>query len=256
MNKQIQIIHLSDLHIGYRNCENKVQAIIKNIIKQEEAANTIIIITGDIVENAFHDKEINAAHKLINQLKEAGFTLLICPGNHDYGNGLINKKEIADKFNQTFIAKPTQFPLVNIIENVLFVGLDSNAEELHWYDRFFADGELGDIQLKKLEEIINDKKHKNNTKIVYLHHHPDSNLPFHKLKDNKKLKKIIENKIDILLFGHNHIGNSYNGRWGIKIMLDGGSSTGKRKIFNPIIHRTINLSDFSIKEKNYLNINR
>jgi len=255
MKKGQQIIHLSDLHIGYKDCGSKSAAIVRNIIKSEEPEKTIIIITGDLVETAFNKNHINTALNLINTLRKAGFLVFICPGNHDYGSGFVNSKEIAKMFNKTFLLTETQFPIVNPVGNSLFIGLDSNAEELHWYDRFFADGEIGDAQFEKLKEILANKEYKDMTKIVYLHHHPVSRIPFHKLKDHNKLKEIVKNKIDILLFGHNHIGNSYNEKWGIKIMLDGGSSTGKRVLFKPIHHRKIDLSNFSIQEKNYLNIN-
>ncbi|MFH1541622.1 MAG: hypothetical protein ABIE84_00835 [bacterium] len=69
------------------------------------------------------------------------------------------------------------------------------------------------------------------------------------------MKEIIEGKIDILLFGHLHFGRSYNGTWGIKVVLDGGSSTGKRAaniLGLRIKHRVINLADFTVIEKNYL----
>jgi hypothetical protein len=52
------------------------------------------------------------------------------------------------------------------------------------------------------------------------------------LKDNDKLKKIIENKIDMLLFGHYHsdstsVGKIFHGAWGIPRCYNAGSSTHK-----------------------------
>lgn len=41
---------------------------------------------------------------------------------------------------------------MDIIENIAFMGLDSMAEELNWTDRLFAQGELGNKQLKRLEK--------------------------------------------------------------------------------------------------------
>ncbi|MFH1541623.1 MAG: hypothetical protein ABIE84_00840 [bacterium] len=48
MNDKTKIIHLSDLHIGYKNCGGKVAEIFNNIIKQENPAESIIIITGSV----------------------------------------------------------------------------------------------------------------------------------------------------------------------------------------------------------------
>jgi len=255
MEDKTQIIHLSDLHIGYKTCGPKASEIIDNIIKYENPTHSIIIITGDIVEQARNDKDLETALKLLDELRKHNFRVLLCPGNHDYGTGLINSRKNAQNFRKLFLPEVEIFPCLDIIKDIVFIGLDSSAEELHWYDRFFADGELGNTQLANLKKILNAPEIKNKTKVVYLHHHPFEVFPFHQLKDSKKFKAVIENEIDILLYGHNHLGHSHNGAWGIKVVLDGGSSTGKRtaKIFGTRIkHRAINLTDFSIIEKNYL----
>lgn len=257
MKDKTQIIHLSDLHIGYKTCGPNATKIINNIIKHENPGNSIIIITGDIVEQSRQDKDLEAALKLIGELKKHNFKVLLCPGNHDYGTGSMNRRKFAEKFRKLFLPHVKTFPQLDIIKDTVFIGLDSNAEELHWYDRFFADGELGEAQLARLKKILKDPRIKDKTKVVYLHHHPFHYIPLHLLKDSKKLRAIIENKIDILLWGHLHFGQSYNKAWGIKIVLDGGSSTGKRaaKIFRiRIKHRVIDLADLSIIEKNYLAI--
>jgi predicted MPP superfamily phosphohydrolase len=255
MEDKTQIIHLSDLHVGYKQCGPKAATIVENIVKHENPSDSIIIITGDIVEQAKRENDLAAALKLIEKLKTHSFRVLLCPGNHDYGTGLVNYSKYAENFAKVFLPQVKTFPQLDIINDVAFIGLDSNAEEIHWYDLFFADGELGAAQLAKLAEMLNSAEVKDKTKVVYLHHHPLNSLPFYRLKDNKKLKEIIANKIDILLCGHLHLGNSYNNAWGIKLVLEGGSSTGKRmsKVFGQRIkHRLINPTDFSVVEKNYL----
>ncbi len=255
MEDKTHIIHLSDLHIGYKTCGPRASKIIENIIKHENPGSSIVVITGDIVEQARQDKDLAAALKLMDELRKHNFRVLLCPGNHDYGTGLMNSRENARNFRKLFLPQVKTFPRSDIIKDTVFIGLDSNAEELHWYDRFFADGELGDAQLGRLDKMLGDPGIKDKIKVVYLHHHPLRSLPLHRLKDSKKLKAVVENKIDILLYGHLHFGRSYNKTWGIKIVLDGGSSTGKRaaKILGVRIkHRVINLTDLSIIEKNYL----
>ncbi len=250
-----KIIHLSDLHIGYWRCGSRASIVIEKIIKDEDPEKSVIIITGDIVEQGRRDKNLAAASKLVKKLEDAGFTVLICPGNHDYGTGLINSGKNAENFRKLFLPRIKEFPQIDIINDAAFIGLDSNAGELHWYDRFFADGELGAAQLARLDRTLADPEIKNKTKVVYLHHHPFNYLPFHHLKDKKKLKKVVENRVDLLLFGHLHFGRCYNQTWGIKLALDGGSSTGKRAarvLGINIKHRVIDLPDLSFVEKNYL----
>ena len=116
------------------------------------------------------------------------------------------------------------------------------AEELHWLDRLFAEGELGEEQLKRLAGLLESESvKKSEYTVVYLHHHPFHPRPFHQLKDSDKLKEALEgHKIDALLFGHNHDGRVWNGAWGIKRVYDGGTSTKKNGKANP--HRVMDLS--------------
>lgn len=255
MKDKTQVIHLSDLHIGYKECGPKASKIIKNIIKHEDPNSSVLVITGDIVEQATQAKDLDAALKLIKELRQHNFRVLLCPGNHDYGTGLMNSSKSAHNFRKLFLPQVKTFPRLDIIKDAVFIGLDSNAEELHWYDRFFADGELGSAQLARLNIILKDPQLKDKTKVLYLHHHPLHAVPFHLLKDRKKLKAVIADRVDVLLYGHLHFGRSYNNIWGIKLVLDGGSSTGKRasKLLGiRIKHRVIALADLSIVEKNYL----
>jgi hypothetical protein len=89
--------------------------MVENIsILKQPSKNYVIVITGDIVDNATHEAQIIEALDAINELKNA-----------------------------------------DIIDKILFVGLDSTAEELHWYDSMLAQGEIGTRQLKELESILN-----------------------------------------------------------------------------------------------------
>jgi len=255
MGPQNRIIHLSDLHIGYGDCGAKAARIVGNIIKRESPASNIIIITGDIADRGADENDLATGLKLISELRKHGFTVLICPGNHDYGDGMINSEKTAERFRALFLPQVKTFPQLDMINNTAFIGLDSTADELHWYDRYFADGELGAEQLYRLEQIINDPRIKAMTKVVYLHHHPIHFLPFHQLKDRNKLKAILAGKVDILLFGHLHFGGIYHNTWDIKVVIDGGSSTGKPAlgIFGIRAKQwSIDLADYSVTEKDYL----
>ena len=69
-------------------------------------------------------------------------------------------------------------------------------------------------------------------KVIYLHHHPFDFKLGMQLKDNEDLRKIIENKIDVLLFGHYHAspvsaGKIFHGAWGTPRCYNAGSSTHK-----------------------------
>lgn len=49
----MRIIHLSDLHVGYKDCGNKFRAIIDSIsLKMYPLQDFVVVITGDLADNA------------------------------------------------------------------------------------------------------------------------------------------------------------------------------------------------------------
>ena len=229
-----RIIHLSDLHVGHEDCGNKFRAIIDNItLLEQPAKNYIILITGDIVDNANHGEQTDEAIDAIKQLEDRGYRVLVVPGNHDYGTGVLGNKKFIGLFKKKYYkSRRITYPKLDIIDEIAFIGLDSTAEEVHLLDRLFSEGELGKVQLKRLKKIMNKPEVAGCRRVVYLHHHPFDFKFGMQLKDSGELKKIIENKIDMLLFGHYHkdlhiAGKNNNGTWGIPRCYNGGSSTHK-----------------------------
>ena len=238
-----KIIHLSDLHVGYQVCGAKFARIVTNIIfTKEPAVNYVVVVTGDLVETALQEQNYAEVKASLDRLTNAGFTVLVAPGNHDYGTGWLGSPAYVTAFKQTFFGTTTvEYPKLDIIEGVAFIGLDSMAEEVNWYDMLFAQGELGRAQLKRLTALLKrEDVSQCEKRVVYLHHHPFSPQPLHELKDSERLRQAIQNKVDVLLFGHNHEGKTWNGKWGIPRCYDGGSSTHKQGAPGP--HRVIDLS--------------
>ena len=229
-----KIIHLSDLHVGHEDCGEKLRAIIDNItFLKQPAENYIVVITGDTVDNANSKEFIDEAVDSVEELKERGYKVLIIPGNHDYGTGVWGDEKFVSIFKERYYkSKRISYPKLDIIDEVAFIGLDSTAEELHWRDRALSEGELGEGQLKRLKKILNMPEVAIRKKVVYLHHHPFDFKYGMQLKDKDDLKKVIENKIDMILFGHYHrdpssAGKIFHGAWGIPRCYNAGSSTHK-----------------------------
>lgn len=239
-----KIIHLSDLHTGYGDLLTRFGDIVTRMIfHKTPAKNYIVVITGDLVDDATRDGSYEEVSAHIDRLKNAGFKVLLVPGNHDYGNGSFGHAEYVKKFKKHFFGKTNiTYPKLDIIGNIAFIGLDSMAEELHWYDRLFSEGELGKKQLKRLADMLKDEKlKKSKYTVVYLHHHPFYPVILHQLKDSDALEKTLKgHSIDALLFGHNHHGKVWNGGWGIPRVYDAGSSTSKFGASHP--HRIMDLS--------------
>ncbi len=228
---------MSDLHIGYKDFKKRFFALADYLKSQlpEKPSRYIIVITGDLVNNANKKGNYADAQSGLDYLRKSGFKhILVIPGNHDYGTGNKGNKKFIEIFKKSFYRKQIDYPKIDIIDRIAFIGLDSMAQELHWYNELWAQGQLGKKQIIKLEEILGSKKIKDCRKrVIYLHHHPFKWRPLHELKDARKLKKllmkIIANKIsiDAILFGHNHEGNAHNGKWNIARCYDAGTATLK-----------------------------
>ncbi|MBN2010539.1 metallophosphoesterase [candidate division KSB1 bacterium] len=256
-----KIIHLSDLHFGWKK---KIDTALKNIVhnicfEKEPAADYVIVITGDLVDNANDRKQIDLMEFLLI-LDAAGFDVLMVPGNHDYGSGVSGKKKFVKEFKQLFFDNiDYEYPKVDIIhdteapdnisETIAFIGLDTMAEELGLLDHLWAEGELGQAQLDRLDAILFQENIKScGKRVIYMHHHPFDPYPYHQLKDSELLELLLKKHItagttiDALLYGHNHRGRSHHGKWGIPRCYDGSSSTGKKKDkHQEILQRVIDL---------------
>ncbi len=253
MNK---IIHLSDLHTGGSRINDNFQVIVDKIIKNmTPPEDYVIVITGDLVDNGFSDSQCKDCCCFLQPLKKANYKILVVPGNHDYGNfGIgvdIGRVKI---FKEVFFGNGgILYPKVDFSNDnkIAFLGLDS-TEAAFRPDGYTngSSGKLGEAQLQRLEELLSDERVSSCEKrVVYLHHHPLKGLrDSHKLKDAETFCRLLlkhREKIDAVLFGHNHEGRSWND-WlvGIPRLYDGGTSTQKRNRneddFTP--HRVMDLS--------------
>jgi len=232
-----KILHVSDFHVGYRNIDQRFWAMINKLCSGSVCtpSETILLITGDLVDNAKTLQGYQVVINGINMLKEHGFRyILLVPGNHDYGTGSRGDKKYAVLFQEAFFGEKRRYPLVDIIDDIAFIGLDSMAAELHWYDHLWAEGEIGSKQLARLTDVLkSDRVISCGKRVIYLHHHPFDWRPLHQLKDSQKLFKVLDSVmkqgifIDAILYGHNHEGHSRNGFWGIPRCYDAGSATLK-----------------------------
>jgi predicted MPP superfamily phosphohydrolase len=228
----VRFIHLSDLHIKKdmkktenKNCIKVVEFIINKYLN--EATKPIILITGDIVDDG-EEKQYKAAVKILKPLTEH-FTILACPGNHDYGpcgnfyaeesqalfqkyilGNLLKEKE-AQKANVTM---EKLFPTEHTVDNVVFLGVDSVVGNENEFGHF-ASGEVGEKQrialTKKLKAIGQSGK----KAVVYFHHHPihyqnGIDKPFMEMEDAKQVLRILATQTHFVCFGHRHKTDVYS----------------------------------------------
>ncbi|MFZ5984195.1 MAG: metallophosphoesterase family protein [Acidobacteriota bacterium] len=243
----MRVLHLSDLHVGCGECGARWRDLTERLGRAREAlGDPVVVVTGDLVERATEEALLWEAKAGMDRLRSAGYAVLVVPGNHDYGDALRASPEGQAAFGRLFYPDgPEGFPRVDFVGEAVFVGLESMAAELHWYDALWANGELGRAQLERLEDVLGRPQVRSaRHRVVYLHHHPfDPMGPLHELKDALGLARVLKENgpLDALLFGHNHAGGAYAGVWGIPRCYDAGTSTRKEGQPGPL--RLMDLSE-------------
>lgn len=250
----MKIIHLSDTHIGYDDNAERFDQLIQNIASLGSPKDYIIIHTGDLI-NKGNEQERELGAQKLNQLSEMGWRIFLVPGNHDYGNSMQIDPTLAKHFQEKFAPylfglQPPYFPVLNFIDDCALIGLDSNQGEMGWISRWLAEGNLGNQQIEALSDLLDLPEVRDKCIVIYLHHHPFfdayvvapdvddghyfshlfgwNTRRFRRLKDAYSLLQSIRDRVDVLLFGHQHYGFDYSTegqRYGIPIALDGSSST-------------------------------
>ncbi len=237
-----KIIHLSDLHSGGggslgRQPEAVVDALIEEY--RESTGEFVVVVTGDLVQSAtLEDHSLyGSVQQQLARLTDAGFELVVVPGNHDLGTGSIAEKQMVEKFEEAFYGEVKGFPRLFCKGEIAFVVLNSMEEESHWYDKWFAQGEIGSDQIKDMVKLLlSDESRACKKRVLCLHHHPFDWLPLHQLRDGRKLRRALQKRVmqsehgvsvDAMLYGHNHRGKQRFGKWNIPRAYDSGSATLK-----------------------------
>ena len=207
----MKISHLSDLHIGKGKNHTTVKIIRNWLIANKDKAS-VVVITGDIVDDGELWQYKCAKHH-IEKLRYNGYSVLCCPGNHDYGTlGIIENNYCIRQFGK-YISQGADYPHVRIIDDCAFIMLDSMLEEMKCDDFIGAQGKLGRQQLNTLNYHLDDieQNHPEMKVILAMHHHPFyTSSYFMKLRDADAFKDVIidkdkgDSRVDCLLFGHKH----------------------------------------------------
>jgi 3',5'-cyclic AMP phosphodiesterase CpdA len=154
------------------------------------------------------------------------------------------------------------------------IGLDSNEAEMGWWERWMAEGNLGVAQIAALNTLLDRPDVQQRKVIVYLHHHPFfdafavradvgdkgflshlfgwNTRRFRRLKDAYSLMQCIRDRVDILLFGHQHFGLDYSAegqRYGIPLALDGSSSTAMQMDTDRMRYRVIDVGSGRVETR-------
>ncbi len=272
----MKLIHVSDTHIGRGDNALRFERVVDDLLANPPDApeKCVIVHTGDLIDSASGTNR-RAAKVLLDRLATR-YRVLLCPGNHDYGDAMSVDEEDAQAFQRAFgdyifQGKPSSFPVLSAVgPDHIFIGLDSNAEELGFWERWFAEGHLGKAQLSALNSMLDSPEVAGKQVVIYLHHHPFSfgytvmadvgdrhplsllfarlSRPFLRLKDAYSLCQVVRDRAHVLLFGHMHFGLDCSGegqKYGVRLALDGGSTTCADDDADRMRYRVIDLPELS-----------
>jgi len=243
-----KIIHLCHLN----NNERFQQIAAKLRLLCPISGDYVVLITGDIVDKGKTEGAFQRAKELIDQeLVQPGYQVLIVPGNHDYGTGIMSSNTVAAEFKKTFYGNANAaFPRLDIVgddgNQIAFIGLDTSISSFGSFAG--ADGEIGTTQLKALAGLLKTEVSDCEKVVVYMHHNPLVKFEVMNLDDAYQLKVVLQaaRNVDALLFGHKHSGKNACGSWGIDRFYDGGTATAHKG--DPSRHRLIDLSKDSTSD--------
>lgn len=235
----MKVIHLSDLHLGRSNNIKKIARIREWIINhREQHGAEVIVISGDITNDG-DKRQFLKARAVIEDLREAGFRVLVVPGNHDYGPLGITESTRSAKHFRRLLAGGKEYPRLEYIEGNAFVLLNSMQGEFRSVEMIGAEGQLGRVQLEELEGILESLHDdpKVDRVVVILHHHPFDYKKFHVLRDARRFLKVLSGGdrdrswTGVVLFGHKHIDHRFNdpgqnreAQYGLDLIYAAGSA--------------------------------
>jgi DNA repair exonuclease SbcCD nuclease subunit len=264
----MQIIHISDTHLGTHYNVARFDAVIDDILSFGDPTNTVVVHTGDLIDTSTPE-QYELGVRALDRISASGRRVLLAPGNHDCGGAYHVNPEDAAAFNQSlkrhlYNTQPHEFPVLTLTNDVAFIGLDTNEGEMGFWSRLMAEGHLGDAQLTKLNALLDDPQVKKRQVVVYMHHQPFmgafsvrpdigdrgflkhifdyDTTRFRRLKDAFSFVNIVRDRIDILLVGHRHLNLDYSSearRYGFKMALDGSSTTGNKMHIDRMRYRVI-----------------
>ena len=282
----MKIIHISDTHIGAPHAAERLSSLIADIRRMTEGAEKWVVVhTGDLIDREapeYHPTALELIRELQPDDGSARLPFLLVPGNHDYGRSWRIDRDRAAAFREAFAEhifgdQPAQFPVLHVMDGCAFIGLDSSAAEFGILKGLFAEGELGQDQLDRLNRLLDDPKLAGLYKVVYLHHHPfidsyairpdigDRHF-FSKLyswygrgrlrlKDANSLLQILRDRVDLLLFGHKHYGLDHRfeaQRYGLGMALDASSSTAQGMDTDRMRYRVIDVQSGDVSVRTVL----
>ena len=171
-----------------------------------------ILLTGDLAQIGLA-KEIEQAGRWLGDLGPAEQVMLV-PGNHDvYAHGSVENvhREWAKYLFHGPGSGTNDFPVARKLEGISLIGLSSACVT----PVFTASGKLGQEQLEKLSELLEEAATERQLVCLMIHHPPLPGMTNRRkgLADATALQAILERYPPMLVF-HGHLHHNREYQWG------------------------------------------
>ncbi len=201
--EEFVIAQLSDLHCGSPYFD---AGLLETAVNETIGVNPdLVVIGGDLTAEGYAG-EFRTAQRYLEPLFEAGFTVLVIPGNHDSKNvGYLHFRDtfgvgdVADKGDRVL---SLTLPSLDGTDpfRVQVVAIDSSKPDL-------AEGEVGRERYRWIRDQFAAEA---DFKVFVLHHHlvpvPGTGRERNTVWDaGDVLALLAELKVDVVLSGHKHV---------------------------------------------------
>ena len=236
----MRLVHLTDPHLstldgekllslrgkrwsGYlswrKNRRNHfLPAVLNNLVDAVRAENADqILLTGDLVHIGL-GSEITQAAEWLTTLGSAGKVMLV-PGNHDtYGKGSAEAvfQSWSDYLFQTVHGSEPeqpagQFPVVRKLGKLSLIGVSTGCVT----PVFMATGKLGNEQLERLSELLQQAASEGQMVALLIHHPPLPGMTIWRkaLVDAAALEAVLKQYPPSLIF-YGHLHYNRDQQWG------------------------------------------
>lgn len=197
----MKLYQISDLHIHMNDKDNKVIKERLAWLSTKATATDTIVVTGDITDDGVNEQYSHALKYLKDLRQATKSSLILIPGNHDYGilgNIYVPSskkafwkmvKELGDN-NQSALSPFKILPIDTCLAS-------SNPLD-------FAQGKLGWYNAIKIKSfaLLCKKMHK--LSIIACHHTPFDNNYFLRLQDRERFMTVVSGNVNGVLVGHEH----------------------------------------------------
>lgn len=173
--KQLKVVAVSDIHLGYGTDKEQLQKYVKLINAQHP---DLILIGGDLIDNSLIPVRQERMEEELSQLK-APLGIYAIPGNHEY---ISNIRE-SEEFIRSTPIKLLRDSVITLPNGIQLIGRDDRHNRRR-------------KPLSELTELIDKQK-----PIILLDHQP-----FH-------LYETLGNRIDLQFSGHTHNGQIWPISW-------------------------------------------